>query len=68
MIDEEYVGRDYFDARMNQMVAELRGEMAAFKAELRREMAEMRNRILLGALAIAALAVAVLSLVIALVD
>ena len=68
VIDEEYVGRDFFEARMNQQTAELRGEMATLREELRREMAELRNQILLGALLIAGVAVAVLSVVIAVFD
>ena len=63
-IDDEYVGREFFEARQNQQTAEIRTEMA----ELRKEMAELRNQILVGALLIAALAVAVLTIVIAVFD
>ncbi len=56
-IDDEYVGREFFEARQNQQTA-----------ELRKEMAELRNQILVGALLIAALAVAVLTIVIAVFD
>ncbi|MDE2744900.1 MAG: hypothetical protein OXI41_02785 [Chloroflexota bacterium] len=56
-IDDEYVGREFFEARQNQQTA-----------ELRKEMAELRNQILIGALLIAALAVAVLTIVIAVFD
>ena len=64
-IDEEYVSRDFFEARMNQQTAELQAEIRASMAELRKDMAEMRNQILLGVLLIAGIAVAVLSVVIA---
>ena len=75
VIDEEYVGRDFFEARMNQQTAELQGELRQGMAELRREMAELRkemadlrNQILIGALLIAGIAVTVLSVVIAVFD
>ena len=56
-IDDEYVGRDFFEARLNQQ-----------SAELRKDMAELRNQILVGVLLITALAVAVLTIVIAVFD
>ena len=68
IIDEEYVSQSFFEARMDQQTAELRGEMRALREELRREMAELRNQILLGTLLIAGVAVAVLSVVIAVFD
>ncbi len=71
VIDEEYVGRDFFESRMNQHSAELRAmaaELRAEMSELHKEMAELRNQILLGALLIAGVAVAVLSVVIAVFD
>ncbi|MXV79592.1 MAG: hypothetical protein F4007_02910 [Chloroflexi bacterium] len=49
-IDDEYVGRGFFEARLNQQSAEL------------------RNQILVGVLLITALAVAVLTIVIAVFD
>ena len=71
-IDEEYVSRDFFEARMSQQTAELQAEIRASMAELRKDMAELRkdmaelrNQILLGTLLIAGIAVAVLSVVIA---
>ena len=68
IIDEEYVSQSFFEARMDQQTAELRGEMRALREELRREMAELRNQILLGTLLIAGVMVAVLSVVIAVFD
>lgn len=56
-IDDEYVGRGFFEARLNQQ-----------SAELRKDMAELRNQILVGVLLITALAVAVLTIVIAVFD
>ncbi len=56
-IAEEYVGRKFFEARLNQQTA-----------ELRKDMAELRNQLLLGVLLIAGVAVAVLSIVIAVFD
>ena len=85
-IDEEYVSRNFFEARMSQQTAELQAEIRASMAELRKDMAELRkdmaelrkdmaelrkdmaelrNQILLGTLLIAGIAVAVLSVVIA---
>ena len=61
VIDEEYVGRSFFEVRMNQQTAELRREMA----ELRKDMADLRNQILLSMILIMSVAVTVLSIVIA---
>ncbi len=63
-IDDAYVGRRFFEARMDQQSAELRAAIA----EIRQDMAEMRNQILLGVLLIAGVAAAVLSVVIAVFD
>ena len=70
-IQELSYGRGELDARFEALLArqdqnfeKLRREMA----ELRKEMAELRNQILLGALLIAGVAVAVLSIVIAVFD
>lgn len=54
VIDEEYVGRSFFEVRMNQQTAELQAAIA-----------ELRNQVLIGVLLIAGVAVAVISAVIA---
>ena len=56
-IDDKYVGRGFFEARLNQQTA-----------ELRKDMAELRNQILVGVLLIAALAVVVVTIEIAVFD
>ncbi len=68
VIDEEYVGRSFFEVRMNQQTAELRSEMTELRremAELRKDMADLRNQILLSMILIMSVAVTVLSIVIA---
>ena len=63
-VQELSYGRDELDARFEALLAR---QDQNFE-KLRREMAELRNQILLGALLIAGAAVAILSIVIAVFD